>query len=75
MRVLLIEDDNSTAKSIELALAAEGIMCDIAQTGQEGIDLGMIYYRNHPLTNNKDESITFAKRWILAKTFDLIPRI
>ena len=31
--------------------------------------------RNHPLTNNKDESITFAKRWILAKTFDLIPRI
>ena len=44
MRVLLIEDDNSTAKSIELALAKEGIICDIAQTGQEGIDLGMIYY-------------------------------
>ncbi len=44
MRVLLIEDDNSTAKSIELALARKGIICDIAQTGQEGIDLGMIYY-------------------------------
>ena len=43
MRVLLIEDDNSTAKSIELALAREGIICDIAQTGQEGVDLGMIY--------------------------------
>ena len=43
MRVLLIEDDNLTAKSIELVLAAEGIVCDIAQTGQEGVDLGMIY--------------------------------
>ena len=43
MRVLLIEDDNSTAKSIELVLAREGIICDIAQTGQEGVDLGMIY--------------------------------
>ena len=43
MRALLIEDDNSTAKSVELALAREGIICDIAQTGQEGIDLGMIY--------------------------------
>jgi two-component system, cell cycle response regulator CtrA len=43
MRVLLIEDDNSTAKSIELTLAREGIICDIAQTGQEGVDLGMIY--------------------------------
>ena len=43
MRVLLIEDDNSTAKSIELALARKGIICDIAQTGQEGVDLGMIY--------------------------------
>lgn len=28
MRVLLIEDDSSTARSIELALAAEGIICD-----------------------------------------------
>ncbi len=43
MRVLLIEDDNLTAKSIELVLAEEGIVCDIAQTGQEGVDLGMIY--------------------------------
>jgi two-component system cell cycle response regulator CtrA len=43
MRVLLIEDDNSTAKSIELALAREGMICDISQTGQEGVDLGMVY--------------------------------
>ena len=43
MLPLLIEDDNSTAKSIELALARKGIICDIAQTGQEGVDLGMIY--------------------------------
>ena len=43
MRALLIEDDHSTAKSVELALAREGIICDIAQTGQEGVELGMIY--------------------------------
>ena len=43
MRALLIEDDNSNAKSIELALAREEIICDIAQTGQEGVDLGRIY--------------------------------
>ena len=43
MRVLLIEDDNSTAKSIELALARKGIICDTAQTGEDGVDLGKIY--------------------------------
>ena len=37
MRVLLIEDDNSTARSIELALAAEGIICDTAEVGEEGL--------------------------------------
>lgn len=42
MKVLLIEDDNSTARSIELALAREGIICEIARTGQEGIELGKI---------------------------------
>ena len=36
-RVLLIEDDSSTAKSIELALAAEGIMCDTAELGEDGV--------------------------------------
>lgn len=43
MRILLIEDDISTAKSIELALAAEGIVCDIAANGEEGLDFARMY--------------------------------
>lgn len=43
MRVLLVEDDNSTAKSIELALASEGIVCDIASLGEEGLEIGKLY--------------------------------
>ncbi|MBA8666676.1 response regulator transcription factor [Holosporaceae bacterium 'Namur'] len=38
MRVLLIEDDYDTAKIIELALAAEGIVCDITDLGDDGKD-------------------------------------
>lgn len=43
MRVLLIEDDSSTARSIELVLAAEGIICDTAEVGEEGVEIGRIY--------------------------------
>jgi two-component system cell cycle response regulator CtrA len=43
MRVLLIEDDSQTARSIELALAAEGIICDTAEVGEEGVEIGRIY--------------------------------
>lgn len=43
MRVLLIEDDSSTARSIELALAAEGIICDTAEVGLDGVEIGKIY--------------------------------
>lgn len=43
MRILLIEDDASTAKSIELSLAAEGIVCDIATKGEEGLEFVKIY--------------------------------
>ncbi len=43
MRVLLVEDDPSTARSIELALATEGIVCDTSGLGEEGLELGQIY--------------------------------
>lgn len=43
MRVLLIEDDPSTARSVELALAAEGIICDTAELGEEGLEIGKLY--------------------------------
>lgn len=43
MRVLLVEDDSATARSIELALASEGIVCDVAELGEEGLEIGKIY--------------------------------
>lgn len=43
MRVLLIEDDLATAKSIELALASEGIISDTAPLGEEGLEIGKLY--------------------------------
>jgi two-component system cell cycle response regulator CtrA len=43
MRVLLVEDDASTARSIELALASEGIVCDKAELGEEGLEVGKLY--------------------------------
>ncbi len=43
MRVLLVEDDPSTAKAIELSLASEGIICDTTELGEEGLEIGKIY--------------------------------
>lgn len=43
MRVLLVEDDASTARSIELALASEGIVCDTADLGEDGLEIGKLY--------------------------------
>jgi two-component system, cell cycle response regulator CtrA len=43
MRVLLIEDDPTTARSIELMLSAEGISTYTTDLGEEGLDLGKLY--------------------------------
>jgi two-component system, cell cycle response regulator CtrA len=43
MRVLIIEDDVSTAQSIELMLKSEGFNAYTTDLGEEGIDLGKIY--------------------------------
>ena len=43
MRVLLIEDDSVTARSIELMLKAEGFSVYATDLGEEGVDLGKIY--------------------------------
>lgn len=43
MRVLLIEDDPATARSIELTLASEGIICDTAELGEDGVEVGKLY--------------------------------
>ena len=43
MRVLLIEDDSSTAKSIELMLKSEGYVVDTTDLGEDGLEIGKIY--------------------------------
>ena len=43
MRVLLIEDEPTTAKSIELMLTAEGFNVYTTDLGEEGLDLGKLY--------------------------------
>ena len=43
MRVLLIEDDAATAKSIELMLSGEGFNIYTTDLGEEGLDLGKLY--------------------------------
>ena len=43
MRVLLIEDDTATAKSIEMLLGAEGFNAYSTDLGEEGLDLGKLY--------------------------------
>jgi two-component system cell cycle response regulator CtrA len=43
MRVLLIEDDPTTAKAIELMLGAEGFKIFTTDLGEEGLDLAKLY--------------------------------
>ncbi|WP_341209601.1 response regulator, partial [uncultured Sphingomonas sp.] len=43
MRVLLIEDEPTTAKAIELMLSTEGFNVYNTDLGEEGLDLGKLY--------------------------------
>lgn len=43
MRILLIEDDTPTAKSIEALLKKEGLIVDTTSFGQYGLEVGKIY--------------------------------
>jgi len=43
MRVLLIEDEPSTAKAIELILSGEGFNVYTTDLGEEGLDLAKLY--------------------------------
>jgi len=43
MRVLLVEDDNATARAIELMLKSESFNVYITNLGEEGLDLGKLY--------------------------------
>lgn len=43
MRVLLIEDEPTTAKAVEMMLVADGFAVYTTDLGEEGLDLGMLY--------------------------------
>lgn len=43
MRVLLVEDDTSTAKSIELMLKSESFIVDSTDLGEDGLEIGKLY--------------------------------
>ncbi|MGQ0674774.1 MAG: response regulator transcription factor CtrA [Rhodospirillales bacterium] len=43
MRILLVEDDPSMAKSIEMMLKSEGYVVDLADMGEDGLEIGKLY--------------------------------
>ena len=43
MRILLIEDDVTTSAKIEALLQNEGIVCDVADLGEDGLQQGKLY--------------------------------
>lgn len=43
MRILLIEDDITTAQTIQLSLKSEKYVIDVAKTGEEGLEIGKMY--------------------------------
>lgn len=43
MRVLIVEDDNATARTVEAILKAEGFICDTADLGEDGLEIGKLY--------------------------------
>src|SRR3546814_1447896 len=43
MRVLIVEDDSATAKSIEAILKAEGFIADTTDLGEDGLEIGKLY--------------------------------
>lgn len=43
MRILLIEDDSSTSKSLTNTLTSEGFVVDSTDLGEDGLEIGKIY--------------------------------
>lgn len=43
MRILLIEDDSATSKTLQNMLKTEGFVCDTTDMGEDGLEIGKLY--------------------------------
>ncbi|MCW5700471.1 MAG: response regulator, partial [Rhodospirillales bacterium] len=43
MRILLVEDDPSVSRAIELMLKTEGMVVDTTDLGEDGFEIGKLY--------------------------------
>ena len=43
MRVLIVEDDSATARTVDAILRAEGFVCDTTYLGEDGLEIGKLY--------------------------------
>ena len=43
MRILLVEDDRTLCRTIELTLLAKGFIVEIARTGEDAVEFGEVY--------------------------------
>ena len=43
MRVLIVEDDSATARTVDAILRAEGFVCDTTDLGEDGLEIGKLY--------------------------------
>lgn len=43
MRILLIEDDSATSKTLSAMLKNEGFICDTTDLGEDGLEIGKLY--------------------------------
>jgi len=43
MRVLIVEDDKATARTIDAILRHEGFICDTTDLGEDGLEIGKLY--------------------------------
>ena len=43
MRVLLVEDDPRTSQNIEMMLRSAGMVLDVTDLGEDGLEIGRLY--------------------------------
>ena len=43
MRVLLVEDDPRTSQNIEMMLSSAGMVLDVTDLGEDGLEIGKLY--------------------------------